>query len=249
MSLPNNISPPTPEEVAAASGISRQAGKDWQSYEQRSARIGATIGDKLSAYFAPPFAGLRVLDWGSALGGVAIWLANRYEMEMHAADVDPHSMAWLEKQSVGVRAWNLVPQKPFPFEDDYFSAIYGVSVFTHIPPEWVEFYLEELRRVAKPGGLVMMTFTGYYKVENDKTKRANDQLRPKSIEDVREAGVFYRSYPQENQSKMDFTKHGDYGLAAHSDEYIQETFGKYFDIVSIDEGAIAFQNIVAMKKR
>jgi SAM-dependent methyltransferase len=46
----------------------------------------------------------------------------------------------------------------FPFEDDRFDFVYGLSLFTHMLPNEVGNYLSEARRVMKPGGRCFFTY-------------------------------------------------------------------------------------------
>ena len=46
-----------------------------------------------------------------------------------------------------------------PHPDEYFDLVYAISVFTHVTDEWADWVLE-LRRILKPGGLLLATFIG-----------------------------------------------------------------------------------------
>jgi ubiquinone/menaquinone biosynthesis C-methylase UbiE len=49
---------------------------------------------------------------------------------------------------------------PLPFDDHSFDLAYATSVFTHIPAELQSAWLNELRRVVQPGGLLLFTTHG-----------------------------------------------------------------------------------------
>lgn len=55
-------------------------------------------------------------------------------------------------------ALQLAKEYRFPFADDSFDFIYLTSVFTHLLPEDLENYLEEINRLLKPSGKILMTF-------------------------------------------------------------------------------------------
>jgi ubiquinone/menaquinone biosynthesis C-methylase UbiE len=46
----------------------------------------------------------------------------------------------------------------FPYKDGQFDCVTVISVFTHMLPEEVQRYLEEIQRVMKPGGRCLATF-------------------------------------------------------------------------------------------
>ena len=48
-------------------------------------------------------------------------------------------------------------QPPLDFPDDHFDLVTALSVFTHITDGWSDWLLE-IRRVLKPGGLLIATF-------------------------------------------------------------------------------------------
>ena len=50
------------------------------------------------------------------------------------------------------------PLPPLPYADGSFDLIYGVSVFTHLSEEHQRAWLPELRRILKPGGLLLLSF-------------------------------------------------------------------------------------------
>ncbi len=49
-------------------------------------------------------------------------------------------------------------KNPLPYKDEEFDFIILLSVFTHMMPDDVEMYLEEIKRILKPGGMVFATF-------------------------------------------------------------------------------------------
>ena len=53
-----------------------------------------------------------------------------------------------------------------PYEDDFFDAIYGISILTHLSKEMHFKWFNELKRVLKPEGIMLITTHG----ENFKTK-------------------------------------------------------------------------------
>lgn len=104
--------------------------------------------------------GVALLDFGCSSGRVL----RHFEAErqqrgwrLHGIDVQARPIEWLRLHfpvEYVVSTGTVLPK--LPFEDNSLDVIYGVSVFTHIKYLW-DMWLLELRRVLKPGGLLIQT--------------------------------------------------------------------------------------------
>jgi len=108
----------------------------------------------------PSLEGLSVMDFGCSSGRVLRHF--RSEMQNHGwkltgVDVSARRIEWLRRYfppEFQVYTGSVLPI--LPFESNSFDAIYGVSVFTHIKFLW-DMWLLELRRVLKPGGVLIQS--------------------------------------------------------------------------------------------
>lgn len=240
------ITAPTNEELAKASGIAKTAAKNWPQYCRACRTRFKSISAILRENFPGNVAGKRVLDWGSAIGGVSIILNDECNVDITAADVDEHSIAWIKKNCQDIKAQSLTPSEALPFDDGAFHAIFGISVFTHIPPGLQEFYLEELHRIAKPDGIVILTVKSDKAVENAKNSNKDPEIHPHSVDELNRSGIIYSSYPDKVLNKMDFAKKADYGITYHSRSYIEELFGKHFEFLPSEQDVIGKQDILVL---
>lgn len=101
-----------------------------------------------------------VLDFGCGCGRVA-----RHWPEVSAAavtgvDYNPELVAWCRRNlSFGRFSVNdLAP--PLAFADASFDLVYALSVFTHLPEPLQDAWLDELTRVLRPGGHLLLTLHG-----------------------------------------------------------------------------------------
>lgn len=103
--------------------------------------------------------GAAALDFGCGCGRTLLWLARKFpKVRWHGSDVDAESVEWCRKSIPGgIFAVN-GPIPPLPFPNDSFDLIYGVSVFTHLSEEHQRAWLPELKRVLRPGGLLLLSF-------------------------------------------------------------------------------------------
>ena len=99
----------------------------------------------------------RYLDFGSGVGAsVAPFRSHLPAARLVCADVSADSLA-LSKTNHGDAAdyvWS--PDGALPFRDAEFDGAFACCVFHHIPHSQHAEVLENLRRVVRPGGLIMI---------------------------------------------------------------------------------------------
>lgn len=104
--------------------------------------------------------GTRILDFGCSSGRVLrhFWEERtNLNWELTGVDIQARPIEWMRlnfPRDFCVYVGNALPH--LPFEDNSFEVIYGFSIFTHIKYQW-DAWLLELRRVLKPGGLLIQT--------------------------------------------------------------------------------------------
>ena len=75
-------------------------------------------------------------------------------------DYNSKSIGWCNQNIDGV-SFHVNPlAPPLPCESDSFDCIYCLSVFTHLSEELHYAWAEELTRVVKPGGLILISTQG-----------------------------------------------------------------------------------------
>ena len=105
--------------------------------------------------------GRSVLDFGCGSGRLLRWFLPHVAEGVRLAGCDPHaqSIEWLRAHSPPeVRLYANRLEPPLPETEASFDLVYAVSVFSHIV-DWAPWLLE-LRRVLKPGGLLVATLHG-----------------------------------------------------------------------------------------
>jgi len=105
------------------------------------------------------FAG--VLDFGCGCGRVLRYLRGQSPGRFHGTDIDPEAIAWCRAHLPNLAQWDVNGHAPpLRYEAGAFDLIYAVSVFTHLDEARQFTWLEEMRRVTKPGGLLILTVHG-----------------------------------------------------------------------------------------
>jgi predicted TPR repeat methyltransferase len=140
-----------PEEIAAL--YDGWAG----SYEAEMARAGyrhPTICLALLCRHLPR--GARpLLDAGAGTGILGEWLAIAGYPETEALDLSEGMLAVAARKGVYTRLHRLALGQTLPFADGVFAGIVSSGVFTtgHVGPEG----LDELVRICRPGGVIVLT--------------------------------------------------------------------------------------------
>lgn len=121
-------------------------------------------GLKLSVVelFGPDWSweGRRVLDFGCGSGRLLRQFLDEARLaEFHGSDIDEEMVSWVRQHLCPPIADVRVnrEQPPLDYPDDHFDLVTALSVFTHIADGWSDWMLE-IRRVLKPGGLLIATF-------------------------------------------------------------------------------------------
>ncbi len=101
-----------------------------------------------------------VLDFGCGCGRVARrWRALR-GVAVHGSDANAEAIDWCRVNlPFGEFEMNGL-EPPLVYADDSFDAIYALSVLTHLPERLGLAWRDELRRVLRPNGLLIVTTHG-----------------------------------------------------------------------------------------
>jgi SAM-dependent methyltransferase len=160
-----------------------------------------------------------VLDFGCGCGRVMRYFAE-FDGSVAGSDLNADAIAWcranLPFASFAVNG--LVP--PLAFADATFDLVYALSVFTHLTEELQLAWRDELRRVLKPGGRLLVTTHGRsYLPRLDDGERARFERG--------ELVVRWGDIPGTNLCS-----------AYHPERYLRETFAAGFAFLELEpEGA------------
>lgn len=101
-----------------------------------------------------------VLDFGCGCGRVMRRWADVSGPTFFGSDYNPRLIDWCRAHLpfAHFEVNGLAP--PLPLADDQFDLVYALSVFTHLTEPLAQEWLAELRRVIKPGGLLLLTTRG-----------------------------------------------------------------------------------------
>ena len=184
----------------------------------------------------------HVLDWGSGCGRIARYAAPACGGELVGCDIDAENVEWCNAHLPGTYVATTM-NSPLPFPDGHFDLVYGVSVFTHFGPHLQDLWLAELRRVVRPGGLVLVTTHG-------RTAIDYGDLRPHAFIAIGKAVEANGIHIAGKNEQLDgAVKDADeYVNVFHSAAYIRAHWAKWFRILEIIPGYIYTHDLVVLER-
>ncbi len=115
----------------------------------------------------------RVLDFGCGCGRVLRHWPPGPRPALFGCDVNRRAVSWIRRHLPRVRAEVTGLDPPLPWADATFDLAYAFSVFTHLPRPLQERWRDELRRVIRPGGWLLLSVHGAAYLDRlDATERA-----------------------------------------------------------------------------
>jgi len=103
----------------------------------------------------------KILDIGSGTGRHLVFLSEK-GFEMYGFDASPKALSlaeqWLEEENMKVQLKLHRMEEKFPYQDNYFDAIISIQVIHHNKMKDILKTVREIKRVLKPGGIILLTF-------------------------------------------------------------------------------------------
>ena len=102
-----------------------------------------------------------VLDFGCGCGRLLRhWPSTIPTAEVYGTDYDGTLVDWCQQNLPDVETRRNHADPPLDFDDDFFDVAYAISVFTHLDEARQRAWVDELARVIKPGGHLVITTLG-----------------------------------------------------------------------------------------
>jgi SAM-dependent methyltransferase len=204
----------------------------YTAFRAMELAVQEATGKKLTEYS-------RVLDWGCGCARVSRYFLPLPGVSVTGVDVDPENVAWCRVNLPG-GTWDVVPLRPpTVLPTAGFDLAFGVSVFTHLKEPEQFAWLDELRRVVRPGGLAQMTFHG-------EASLVWSRLSAERYTELRRDGFCEQANPLYD-AKLDEADY--YRDVFHTTEYVRREWGRYFEILAIRPTWVAHQDLVVMRRR
>lgn len=210
------------------------------SFTRAGQHVTADLMRLLADAGIPPRSIGTALDFGCGCGRVLRYVRSELlETAICGADIDTEAIEWCRANLGFARFVVNESRAAMPFPDRHFDLIYGISVFTHLDEDMQNFWLAELQRVARPGGILILSVHGASIYERNLSASKLRSLRRDGIRfDVRTTGRF------KVDGLPDF-----YQMAYHTRDYIERVWTRYFSIIDyVPQGIVGHQDAVVLRR-
>jgi 2-polyprenyl-3-methyl-5-hydroxy-6-metoxy-1,4-benzoquinol methylase len=187
--------------------------------------------------YKPDFLSSRILDWGCGCGRVISQLLKFVPPDrLYGCDIDTEAIRWNHQNLRGPTFTRIDPYPPTKYASHFFDSIYGISVMTHLSEETQLLWLRELKRISAPGAVLALSVIG---------RNLRQTNMPVSLADGFKTRGFASWIPAYSQMLDEFSHPEYYQESYHSLEYIENTWGKYFQVLEYAEAG--HQDIVLLR--
>jgi SAM-dependent methyltransferase len=163
------------------------------------------VADALASAGVDVAAKRSALDFGCSSGRVLRVLAAAYpEVVWHGCDPNEAAIAWAREGIPTGRFFRSGDHPPLDLPDRSLDLAYAISIWSHFAPQLGLDWLDEMHRIVRPGGHLLMTTHGTTTIAHD---GANQLREPDQLARIRDAlaenGAWYAA---------EFGDRGDWGV-------------------------------------
>ena len=173
-----------------------------------------------------------VLDFGCGCGRVLRYWGG-HDGTVTGTDRDADAVAWCRGNLPFARLLRNGLEPPLDLPDEGFDLVYALSVFTHLTAELQTAWRDELHRIVRPGGRLLLTVHG-----RSYLPRLDDAERARF--DAGELVVRWGELPGSNLCS-----------AYHPEGYVRDTLARGFDVETFaPEGALGnpTQDLIVLRR-
>jgi SAM-dependent methyltransferase len=206
---------------------------------------GATLFHRIKDYLYSKFR-LRyedmhaILDWGCGAGRLLSHFAGVAGPEIWGGDVDRDNVRHCQEHYSFARCLVFPLFPPTQIQSGKFDLVVGISVCSHLSEENQQRWLSELRRIIRPGGLLLLSVQGRFQAGLYRES-------PALMRAVERSGFVVKGTNPRINADLEVKSY--YLDVVQSREHILENWGRDFDIVEFLDGMAANQDLVVMRAR
>jgi SAM-dependent methyltransferase len=180
-----------------------------------------------------------ILDFGCGAAKNIRLLRGIPDLRLAGTDVNAAQIEWARRHVPGVEFHVNALEPPLRFaQDDTFDLVTAASVFTHIPLQLQRPWLEEIRRIMRPGGYFLCTVAGAYHI--------GVQLSPELKQRLRREGHVTLT-PEDPGVSYATKAAGSWDVFQTRNEVLR-SFGSVFEVLHYSASESGQDNLVLQKR-
>jgi SAM-dependent methyltransferase len=234
-------SPSVPFQIPPGHLLKRVTGSESESFFRASSFQSFRDLWPVACRWREPGSIRSMLDWGCGCGRlVNTFLHLSTVRDFNGCDIDSEAVDWCRTHFPLARFAANAPAPPTEYPDNTFDLAVGNSVMTHLTKDLQLAWLDEIRRIIRPGGLCLASVHGDFATSFCRPDpRVRFKLGKEGIfdewKDASLTGVAPSSYYRDTLQTRAYTK---------------KAYERYFEILEYIEGGwLKFQDLVVMRKR
>jgi SAM-dependent methyltransferase len=212
---------------------------------------------KFAAQLSVSISNARMLDFGVGWGRHARFFARDTKFgNIYGVDVWPLMIELCRTSMVPASVSLIEPFGQLPYRNQFFDIVYAFSVFTHLPETIANHWLEEIRRVTRPGGMMIMTLEPPRFVDFCRSIPADDaSLWHRALRDAiarvpdAEARVRAGEFLYLPTGGGGMLTNEIYGDAIIPDAYIQKNWTDHFELIDYLDDPQQFWAVVVLQNK
>jgi SAM-dependent methyltransferase len=181
----------------------------------------------------------HILDFGCGCGRILRWYYDVPDScRIQGTDIDARAVEWC-RENIPFAAFETNGHRPpLRYDDNAFDLVLALSVLNHMDAEGMDEWLRELKRVSRPGGILLISTSG---------RTAQRFLDEQDRKKVEEKGFLYMK-GQTGFFKLDGLP-DYYQMTYQTREDAMERFGKHFKVLDYLEGGLGnTEDLVILQK-
>ena len=209
------------------------------------------LAGRIELHFGPD-PELDILDFGCGSGRVLLPLARLLpRCRFSGNDVDAEAVSYLSCVApTNCRAEANLYNPPLSYHKGSFDCIFAVSVWSHFPEDAALAWMREMKRLLKPGGLLLASVGGSATLKA--WQKTCVQWKQITEEDMLREGYVYREFVNLNTSPELFpgiAGTGSWGNTLLHADYINRVWGPILQVLAIEEAAMpGGQDLVTLRR-
>jgi len=161
-----------------------------------------------------------LLDFGCGCGRVLRHVRLRTRARLFGCDANPAPVAWCRRSlPIGEFSVNGI-EPPLTFASGSFDLVYAFSVFTHLPEPLQQPWIDEIVRVLRPGGKVLITTQG---------RAYAEQLAPAERRRLDDDGILVHGAARPGSNEC---------LVYHTARYVESKLARGLELRQSETGAV-----------